>query len=265
MNDLAGRAANLDPATWTRIGESLAARLGCGTETLRAPGVRIIALGGAFADYHGVYVWVMRALDSLDGSVDPAVIVSAPARLVPATRAALTAAPAAAALDPAFWLTELGEQLQRVVGPSYQGYVDTNRFLPAALLADYDARPLTSGERSALSALAEAGGAEAWAHSAIQYDHDPIFAVVDEVGAIKAAASLTSGLAEIASIGVITHPAARGRGYGRAVVSALTAWALERGLTPHYQTLRANTPSVAIARALGYQDVATALALRLRD
>jgi hypothetical protein len=52
-------------------------------------------------------------------------------------------------------------------------------------------------------------------------------------------------------------------GAGRAVVAALTAHCLANGATLHYQTLRANLASVAIARALGYQDVATALGIRL--
>jgi hypothetical protein len=48
------------------------------------------------------------------------------------------------------------------------------------------------------------------------------------------------------------------------VVSALTAHILAGGATLHYQTLRANVASVAIARTLGYDDVATAMAVRLR-
>src|SRR5262249_47236959 len=131
MNDRVGSADNLDPATWMRIGESLTARFGCAAEAPRTPGVHVIAHSGAFADYHGIYVWVMRALDSLESSIDPVVIVSAPARLIPSARAALAVAPTDSALDPAFWVTELGEQLERIVGPSYQGYLDRSGFLPA--------------------------------------------------------------------------------------------------------------------------------------
>jgi predicted GNAT family acetyltransferase len=65
-------------------------------------------------------------------------------------------------------------------------------------------------------------------------------------------------------VGVVTLPAWRGRGAGLAVVSALTAHCLAHGAVLHYQTLRANLPSIAIARRLGYEDVATALAIRLR-
>jgi len=73
---------------------------------------------------------------------------------------------------------------------------------------------------------------------------------------------------EAVSIGVVTHPAYRGRGYGRAVVSAATAQALEAGFIVLYQTLlanapSANAPSVDLATGLGYQPYATHLAVRL--
>ena len=64
-------------------------------------------------------------------------------------------------------------------------------------------------------------------------------------------------------IGVVTHPAYRGRGYGRAAVSAATARGLEAGFIVLYQTLLANAPSVALATELGYQPYATHLAVQL--
>jgi predicted GNAT family acetyltransferase len=99
--------------------------------------------------------------------------------------------------------------------------------------------------------------------SAIQLDHVPIFAV-ERAGELLAAASAPDDGSGVASVGVITHPAWRGRGYGAAVVSALTADRLAAGVILHYQTLRANTASVAIASALGYHDLATALGIRLQ-
>jgi len=64
--------------------------------------------------------------------------------------------------------------------------------------------------------------------------------------------------------GAPPHPAHRGRGYGRAVVSASMQHALDRGDLVVYQTLVANLPAVAIARALGCHDYARHLAVRLR-
>ena len=66
----------------------------------------------------------------------------------------------------------------------------------------------------------------------------------------------------IAHIAIVTHPAHRGGGLGKAAVSAMSRVALERGLVAQYRTLCANTPSMGIARALGFQRYATTLSIR---
>lgn len=55
-----------------------------------------------------------------------------------------------------------------------------------------------------------------------------------------------------AEIGVFTRDDMRGRGYGRAVVSALTGELLGRGLTPLYVYAPANAASHRVCVALGY-------------
>jgi RimJ/RimL family protein N-acetyltransferase len=69
--------------------------------------------------------------------------------------------------------------------------------------------------------------------------------------------------AALLHIGIITHPDYRGQGHGRSVVSAIAAYGLEVSLVPRYQALAANTPSVTIARALGFSQYAETLAVRL--
>ena len=64
-------------------------------------------------------------------------------------------------------------------------------------------------------------------------------------------------------VGIVTHPGHRGRGYGKAVVSAMSAHGLAAGGVMQYRTLQANLPSVGIARALGFQRFALTLAVRL--
>jgi len=54
------------------------------------------------------------------------------------------------------------------------------------------------------------------------------------------------------AVGVSTAPALRGRGYAKACVSALTAWALQHGVVPLYNTQTCNAASMAVARAAGY-------------
>lgn len=224
-------------------------------------GTLVQAHGPHFATYHGVYVWLMG----------DAAIISAPPELVEVVWAAVAEHPREALGDPAFWQAALGSAVERIIGPSYQGYVDAATFHPAPPFPEPAAqvtRPLAPADAPALARLAAACPAEEWAHSAIQPQHAPIFAVeaveaVERDGMLVAAASAPDDGPGIASVGVVTHPAWRGRGYGRAVVSALTADRLAAGSIVHYQTLRSNVASVAIARALGYADLATAVAVRL--
>jgi predicted GNAT family acetyltransferase len=110
--------------------------------------------------------------------------------------------------------------------------------------------------------LAAACEIDAWEHAGITFDEPHVFGCfVDDQ--VVAAARYRPAWAETAHIGVVTHPAHRGRGYGRAAVSAATAQGLEAGLIVLYQTLLANAPSVALATELGYQPYATHLAVQL--
>ena len=56
------------------------------------------------------------------------------------------------------------------------------------------------------------------------------------------------------AVGIRTAPEFRRRGYAEACVSAVTAWALERGLVPLYNTQTCNPASMAVARAVGYTE-----------
>jgi GNAT superfamily N-acetyltransferase len=122
-------------------------------------------------------------------------------------------------------------------------------------------RLLGEADRSALDALRLAAGPTAWEHSAVDPDRPPVFGRFAG-GALVAAATLEDAGEPVSSVGVLTHPGHRGRGHGRAVAAAATRAALDAGSVAHYQTLDANAPSVAIARALGFGRDATTLAVR---
>jgi RimJ/RimL family protein N-acetyltransferase len=53
-------------------------------------------------------------------------------------------------------------------------------------------------------------------------------------------------------IGVLTDPAYRRQGLGRAVVSALCTWCITESVIAQYRCLVSNTGSYAVARALGF-------------
>ena len=242
--------------TWDIIHRWVGWRLGCPLDAIGADGILTQAHSGAFADYHGVYVWLMGQ----------AAIISAPADLTDAVARLVVGQPLATLVDPAFWRAALGERVERIVGPSYQGFVDAITYRPGPTRG---ARRLLAGDLPALSRFISACPPDDWRDSAISPDHQPIVALMRDGAIIALASAPADGPADIGmrSVGVVTLPTWRGQGAGRAVVGALTWYWLMNWLEPdstlHYQTLRANGASVAIAQALGYVDVATALAVRL--
>lgn len=251
----------LADTTWDAISRWVAARFNRAPADLRAEGVCVQAHGPALDGYRGVYTWLMGQT----------AIVSAPAEMVEVVWRAVAGQPLTTLTDPALWRAALGDDVERIVGPSYQGFLDSSAFHPAAPVPGV--RPLTAADQPALRRFIAACPADDWQDSAIaldQLDHEPIVGL-ERNGALIALASAPgdeageeagSGVV-MRSVGVVTLPAARGMGAGLAVVSALTARCLASGALLHYQTLRANLPSVAIARRLGYADAATALAVRL--
>jgi GNAT superfamily N-acetyltransferase len=59
----------------------------------------------------------------------------------------------------------------------------------------------------------------------------------------------------IADMGVLIHPSYRGRGLGKAVVSALCEWCFENEVVPMYRVFSYNTHSCRLAQALGFKDL----------
>jgi GNAT superfamily N-acetyltransferase len=104
-------------------------------------------------------------------------------------------------------------------------------------------------------------GSVAWEHSGLGDEPQPI-AGCWEAETLVAAAGYTVWGDTLAHIDVATHPSFRGHGYGTAAVSAIAKHALAHGYVLQYRTLQANTASIAIAQALGFQRYATTLFLR---
>jgi predicted GNAT family acetyltransferase len=119
----------------------------------------------------------------------------------------------------------------------------------------------TSAE-SLLEALRSACTIEEWEHSALSKGSDVRYGYFE--GEQLTAAGISDIWSEhVVGPGVLSHPAARGRGHGTAVASAIVTQALQAGNLVMYQTLLDNAPAVAVAQRLGFQHYATHLAVRL--
>lgn len=146
-----------------------------------------------------------------------------------------------------------------VIGPAYIGYAETVPPNPGPL-----ARALDAGHLADAAALREACSGSEWDHGGSEVGEVVASGVfVDRQLAALAGYEVWDGT--IAHISVVTHPAHRGKGHGRAAVADLARRAMAAGLLPQYRTLQANAPSLRIAESLGFVHYATSVAVRLGE
>ncbi|MBN1344362.1 MAG: GNAT family N-acetyltransferase [Phycisphaerae bacterium] len=146
-------------------------------------------------------------------------------------------------------------------GPLFQSYAEAVDFRPAT---EEGVRKLTAEEHGKLEALAAACDPTEWSHSGLSSPGQGVFACFQSRD-IVAAARYAMWKPYAASIGMITHPDCRGRGHGKAVVSAAMRDALDRGHLIIFQTLLGNAPSVALAKRLGCQEYGRSYRIILKN
>ena len=78
--------------------------------------------------------------------------------------------------------------------------------------------------------------------------------VIRSQGETAAESGVSWNSPHFAEVFVRTVPAARGRGWGRAVLEASTSWVVRSGKQPLYIVNEKNKPSVALAKKTGYVD-----------
>jgi hypothetical protein len=224
----------------------------CAPEELTAPGVRVVASGGDLADYHGGYA--MRRAEGC--------ILAVPAEWVARATEAVRGLAPDQLFTPLALAGVFGDAVERVIGPASRGYADESDFQPTEMRG---ARLLTDSpaDRAALAGLRAACTEQDWEHSGIEPEREPILGVFGGV-LLLAVASYRRQAPRMLHICVLTHPGFRGFGFARAAVSALCQHGLAEEGILQYQTLLSNTPSLNIARALGFQEYARTIAVRLR-
>jgi GNAT superfamily N-acetyltransferase len=241
--------ATLGPGTLERIDAFWARRLGCAVVRVRTPGVQVIvhrpgpAPPGVHMLAHSGTLVLAGAPHALD-------------RLTPRLEGT-TSLP-----DAALLLEAYGDTLERVIGPTLLGY---RKGAPEAPAGPPDVRLLESEDQAALRRLGDAVGDEDWQHAGLRTDGGaPMFGVFAD-DRLLAAASFEVLLDSVASLGVATHPAERGRGLARRVVAAAAGAAAEAGMLLQYQTLESNLASLRLATRLGFGVYGRSLAFRVAD
>lgn len=241
----------LAPATLDAADGYWAAFLGVEREDLRPVSPVVVPHAAELADYRGMYAQSFGA----------APVVSLPMALLTRSWAAAAEAAVGGLVDDDRWRGVFGDALDVVVGPAAISYADAATLRPAS--ADAEVRPLGEADRPALDALRAAVTEVEWAHGGGDYGQAPAFGVFVD-GALAARAGYEVWDGRIAHLGVVTHPAHRGRGLGAAVFAHAARAALEAGLVAQHRALVSNPQSMSIARRLGFVPYATSLAARLR-
>lgn len=144
----------------------------------------------------------------------------------------------------------LGHEAWRISPSEKAFYLNQDRFRP---FDRFDVRQLTAADSGALTAMHRGCSLEEQQAGEVNIDHPAIFgAFADDQ--LVASASLIDQGAQISDVGVLVHRDFRRKGFGRAVVSAVSQWGLENDRIVQYWRLCSNSGSARIADALGFTE-----------
>jgi GNAT superfamily N-acetyltransferase len=147
----------------------------------------------------------------------------------------------------------------KVVGPAFIGY-GTGGVLDLSCAGR--AKPLSSVDAPAVEALRAESNEEEWEHGGSHHSSACRFGVWDGDDRLCSLASYVIW-DRLAHISIITRPAARGHGFGRASVALAAKHAISAGLIPQYRTLVSNASSMQLAQRLGFQEYGFSVYARL--
>lgn len=128
----------------------------------------------------------------------------------------------------------------------------------AAAANDDNVRRLTSEDGAAFAVFAAAAPAEDFAEAFVALDHWAVFGAFDGNRLVSVGSAFPfGGSATVADLGVVTLPAARGKGRAKSVIEALVRHALSEGFEPQYRCQLDNTSSVILAGKSGFERLGT--------
>lgn len=239
------KAGDLRPtaASLRQINACLAASFGCSVNAFSQAKTTVVS-HHVPAYYRGALVF--RHAESC--------IVSVPDSVSDVERSRLSAASPDEVLDPRLLVDIFPTDPGKISGPAWIGIADRVSFRPVKTVA----RILDNGDEPALWKLAEGCGQLDWSRARLCGLPKPIFGLFQGTDLVAASGYVVSrGL--LACIGVLVHPAFRGKGYARAAVSASAADALSNGHIALWRSLESNKGAVAFGRSMGFHPYASTL------
>jgi GNAT superfamily N-acetyltransferase len=230
-----------------------AAFFGCAPDDLRRAASHVVSHVG-LGDYLGVYAMTFE---------DAAPIVSVPPSFLDLARSAATRWTSETVSSPVDLQALLGARAGVAVGPAVVSYLEPT--LDHRLTTGSDVQILLPSEpahRTAVERLGTACTPTEWAHGGGALADTPAVGVFHEA-LLVAMASYEVWGGRLAHIAVVTHPAFRRRGLGRAAVARLIVHLGEQRVIPQYRTLASNVAALRVATSLGFVPYARSMAVRL--
>lgn len=218
------------------VDRCLAAELHAGIGELRTPGVHLTATD----DERELLVLELADAVWLRGPADVLAEANASHR--------------AAALEPETWRALLGPRVQRVLGPSVHAYTTAE--------PDITADRIEPVAPEAVDVLRSSVSVREWQESGFGGQLGAAFLMADDTN-VLAAANLSDWGGAPTDVGVLVHPAARGRGLAATVGAAATRYAVRVYGRARWRALETNKASRAVARRLGFEEYGRMLVVTL--
>ena len=230
-----------------RVEQYWAAFFGMQREDFLRPGITVIP-HAKLNGYHGA--WSLRHGASLT--------VSVPSKLLKVMRARCAGLTVGHFQEPETTEAVFADWLSMTVGPAFQGHLVPGEFAPYPLTY---VRRIVPEDGTCLQRLKTTVDPVEWEYSALAVDDQTVFGCFLDGLLVSACKNLMRS-EDAADHGVVTHPNYRGRGFGKAAVSASVSHALDQDYLVIYQTLTSNAASVKIAQSLGLRQYGQSLAVR---
>jgi GNAT superfamily N-acetyltransferase len=226
--------------SWRRVDEWWAERLGVPIPMLWREGVAIATHPG-LGHFDGIAVSRRNA----------GVHVLLPAWADPKLTEQVRDRDPADLLNPKFWKSLEPTADRRMTGPVVHSYTDRQIAPP---------RSVESIEPSAVAGWEDAVSPKKWRASGFAGDVAHAFAIRSG-DAIAAASNLTKFMGGSSNVGVLTHPAYRGRGFASRVARAATAYAVEHEGMARFRYDADHARSRSVARSLTFEDYSEQLTI----
>ena len=153
-----------------------------------------------------------------------------------------------------------GNTIQKVIGPTYQGFFDQLEFMFP--ISNKVVKLSYAEHYELIHSLSRSGDVEGWSYSGVNKINDGIFgSFVDDSIVSIGCYKMIKG--EVGFVGVYTHPGYRGKGFSQNILKKMVLELSERGKLIRYQTLMSNKPSIRIATKIGFRAYASHIAIRL--